>query len=158
MNHNDELRVPSDAEIQAAASELRQTIALKTGELADRLLDRPEFGTADWKRDRDQRDTPEGRRRLAKWHLTKIRIDRAADIDPIGNVLNARGFGASWDQIGAAYGISTEDAAARWERPATSYIEHFSGTSILPTRETGTSTTETEPTEQRPHNRIERSR
>ncbi|PXX66928.1 hypothetical protein DFR70_103683 [Nocardia tenerifensis] len=158
MDHNDEQPVPTDAEIRAAASELRETIALKSGELADRLLARPEFGTEDWKRDRDQRDTPEGHRRLAHWHLTKLRIDRAADIDPVGNVLNARGFGASWQQIGAAYGISAEDAAARWERSATAYIERYSGTAIIPARETTTSATETETTEDRPRNRIERSR
>ncbi|WP_280410090.1 hypothetical protein [Nocardia brasiliensis] len=133
-------------------------IALKSGELADRLLDRPEFGTTDWKRDREQRGTPEGCRRLAHWHLTKIRIDHAADIEPIGNVLNARRFGASWDQIGAAYGISAEDAAARWEPSATSYTERYDGTAILPERETATNATETDPSQDRPRNQIERSR
>ncbi|WP_433193815.1 hypothetical protein ACQP1G_34220 [Nocardia sp. CA-107356] len=158
MNHNDKNPVPSNAEIDAAARELRATIAIKSAELADRLLARPAYGTPEWERDWDQRNTPEGQRQEADWHLTKLRIDRAADVDPLGNALNARDFGATWEQIGGAYGITAADAADRWDRTASAYIESYSGTSTSPRRETNTTATEPEQAEDRPRRRIERSR
>ncbi|MFC9434007.1 hypothetical protein [Nocardia sp. NPDC057030] len=156
MNHNNEQYSPSDAEIAAAAYELRAAIALKTSALADGLLGRPQWGTTEWEREWSQRDTAEGQARSAQWHLTKIRIERAADVDPLGNVINARIFGADWDQIGAAYGISATEAESRWDQQATDYTEYLD---TIPTE------TKPQPAHQKPspiqdrrRTRIERGR
>ncbi|QIS02339.1 hypothetical protein F5X71_08390 [Nocardia brasiliensis] len=159
MNRDDNPQPgPRYAEIETAARELRETIALETGRLADRLLGRPEFGSAQWQLEWDQRGTPEGRRRQVDWYLVKIRIDAAAGLDPHGNAVNARGFGASWAEIGDAYGISAEGAAERWERAATDFIERYRGTALLPECETPPTPTQVEPGKERPNIGIERSR
>ncbi|MGW4849123.1 hypothetical protein [Nocardia brasiliensis] len=132
-------------------------IKIKTAELADQLLDRPEFGTPEWERDWDRRDTPEGQQRQAQWHLTKIRIERAADVDPVGDVINARVFGASWDQIGAAYGISATDASDRWDRSTTDYLKYLID-ETRPQPNPAPAHQDPAPAAERPRNRIERSR
>lgn len=156
MDHNTEQHSPSDAEIDAAARELRAAIALKTSELADGLLHRPQWGSTEWEREWSQRDTAEGQARSAQWHLTKIRIERAADVDPLGNVINARVFGADWDQIGAAYGISATEAESRWDQQATGYAEHLD---TIPAQ-TNPPPAQQDPllSQDRPRPRIERSR
>ncbi|WP_052281252.1 hypothetical protein [Nocardia vulneris] len=156
MDHTPTNPTPSDAEINSAANQLRDLIAIKTSKLADQLLHSPEFGTPEWEQEWNQRDTPEGQQRQAKWHLTKIRIQRAADIDPLGNVINARVFGADWDQIGAAYGIDATDAADRWNRACSGYVERLDAIRSQANPEPAQQ--DPAPSLDRPRNRIERSR
>jgi hypothetical protein len=104
----------SNTDIRLAADDLREHMSLRLGELADKLLGRPEFGTPEWMEDRRTQYTPEGQERLKLWHLTKIRICAVADVEPVGDVINARKVGASWDEIGAACEMTAQAAADRW--------------------------------------------
>jgi hypothetical protein len=105
-----------DPAVRDAAAELRETITLKLGELADRTLRRPRPGTAQWEAFFAERDTADGLAEAAEWHLTKLRIARVADVDATGSVIGARRRGATWKQIGAACGISRQAAHDRWSR------------------------------------------
>lgn len=108
----------SEAEISNAAYELRAAIAEKVGDLADQILGRPEIGSPEWKAEWDaQQANPERATASSReWHLVKLRICRAADVDMTGNVMNARRFGASWADIGEACGTSRQAAHERWSR------------------------------------------
>ena len=105
-------------EIQAAAGTLREAISVKLGGLADQVLGRPEFGSSEWTTEWKQRDSPLGRARLKEWHLVKMQIARAAGTDQTGDVINARGCGASWAEIGQACGITRQAAHDRWAKLA----------------------------------------
>jgi hypothetical protein len=104
-----------DRAVRAAASELQEAMALKCGDLADRIMGRPELGTAAWLVEHGQRGTPEGKQRLAEWYLVKMRIYIAAGLDPTGSAINARKAGASWDAIGDACDMTSQAAQDRWE-------------------------------------------
>jgi hypothetical protein len=103
-----------DRAVQAAGRELSEAMALKCGELADRVLGRPELGTPEWVEEHAARDTDAGRQRLQDWHLVKARIYTAAGIDPTGDVLNARKAGATWDAIGDACDMTGQSAHDCW--------------------------------------------
>lgn len=103
-----------DQAIQAAADDLAMDISMQCGQLADRILGRPGPGTPEWVAAHTLRNTPEGRRELQAWHLVKIRIRTAVDINPTGDVVNAALLGASWEEIGSACGISGAAARSRW--------------------------------------------
>lgn len=105
-----------DERIKAAADELKEAIALKLGELADRLLERPEFGTPEWVDWWGNKDTPAGNARRREWHLVKLQISREAGVDQTGNAINARHCGASWEEIGQACGITRQAAHDRWAK------------------------------------------
>lgn len=103
-------------DISGAAHQLRETIALRCGDLADKLLDLPEAGTPEWVEQYQQRDTPEGQARLREWHLVKMRICREADVDQTGDALNAKKAGATWQDIADACGITRQAAYDRWAK------------------------------------------
>jgi hypothetical protein len=106
----------TDQVISKAANELTDTIALALGKLADQILGRPEFGSPEWSAWLGTRNTPEGQAGTREWHLVKLRISREAKVDPTGDVINARKFGATWAQIGEACGMTRQGAQDRWAK------------------------------------------
>src|SRR5260370_485504 len=103
-----------DERITTAANELREAVAMRLGELADRLLERPAFGTPEWHAWWEAKDTPQGDARRRDWHLAKLRIARTAGVDLTGDVLGAHSVGASWEDIGEVCGITRDAARERW--------------------------------------------
>lgn len=105
-----------DEQIRRAASKLQERIGLTLGDLADEILGRPAIGSPEWRQEWETRETEAGRERLREWHLLKIRICRAADVSPTGDVLNARKQGATWQQIADACGMTRQAAHDRWAK------------------------------------------
>ncbi len=99
--------------VEVAAAELCDVIAANLARLANGICGRPVAGSPEWLADRE---VPAGLRasRLREWHLVKIAICVAADVGPVGDVINARLYGASWQQIGDALGVSRQAAHERW--------------------------------------------
>lgn len=104
--------------VEAQANELREMIAMKLGDLADELLERPAWGTPEWlaRTEGLQRDEKARKAWHSTWHLAKIQISREAGIDPTGDVINARKYGATWQSIADACGFSRQRAYERWSR------------------------------------------
>jgi hypothetical protein len=105
-----------DDDVTRAADELRTIITRECGRLADEILGRPELGSDEWISEQGTQGTPEGQARLREWQLTKVRIYRAADVDPTGAVINARENGATWQDIGDACGMARQSAFERWAK------------------------------------------
>lgn len=105
-----------ETEIAAAADDLYETMARRCAELADQILGRPKVGTDAWKAEHATKDTPEGQAKIVEWHLLKIQIYRRARVNPIGDVVNARQRGASWQAIADVCGISRQAAFDRWSK------------------------------------------
>lgn len=107
-----------DTAVQAAADTAKEAIALLLGQLADRVLGRPEHVSDEWlAQARRERDDPELKRaRAREWHLTKMAIERALGLDHTGNAINARRNGASWQSIADACGITRQAAHDRWAK------------------------------------------
>jgi hypothetical protein len=122
-DYDEQAALDLDHAVRAAASELQEAMALKCGDLADRILGRPELGTDAWVREHAERDTPAGQQRLCEWHLVKMRISTAAGLDPTGDVLNARKLGATWDVIGDACDMTGQAAQTCWAQ----YADDFAG-------------------------------
>jgi hypothetical protein len=101
--------------VAAAVEKLSEFVALRCGELADEVLGRPVFGSEEWLRSRE-RPEEEQRETLREWHLVKVGIKVGAGIDPVGDVVNARRAGASWELVGQAAGMSRQAAHERWAR------------------------------------------
>ncbi|QBS43849.1 hypothetical protein [Nocardia sp. CS682] len=108
----------SDAEITVlirdAAEVLRDEMRRTCSRLADEILDRPAFGSPEWFEQWHARDTPEGRRRLADEHLTKMRIYTAAGVDCTGDAINAQAMGASNDEMAEVCGLTSDAVIAKW--------------------------------------------
>lgn len=100
--------------VRGASQELAKTVALKLGDLADEILDRPQPGTDAWLEERATRNTAAGRQRTQEWHLVKMEIQREAGLNQTGDVMNARAAGATWEAIGQACGMTAKDAEGRW--------------------------------------------
>lgn len=102
--------------ISSAAYDLRDTISLKLGDLADAILDRPAAGTPEWEREQRGRQQlePWALARIREWHLTKIAIAVEARLDPTGDVINARSWGATWQAIADRTGTTKQAAYDRW--------------------------------------------
>lgn len=134
MNEDVEI---SDDDIQDAAHELEDIIARTLGDLANRILGRPELGTDDWHADQRRAQDDPGYRaqRDIAWYLTKLRIARAAGTKQTGSALNARKAGATWTQIGEACGISKQAAYDRWASQLVvmldDYAQHIVGQARL---------------------------
>lgn len=112
---------PSQSQIEQAARELTETIVVKLAELADDLIGHPKFGTDEWIAEHKRRKSQGAEvamARLREWHLVKIRIARAAGVDPTGDAINARKHGASWAHIGEACGTTRQAAFDRWGKYA----------------------------------------
>lgn len=99
-------------EISNAARLLEHEITMRVGQFADEIMARS--GRLLRYADDPERE----RRRLRDWHLVKIRIRRTANLDPTGDVINARRFGASWQSIGDACWITRQAAHDRWHAAA----------------------------------------
>jgi hypothetical protein len=102
--------------ITTQANALREMIALKLGDLADELLGRPELGSPEWMAQTELIKNDEKARNAwhAEWHLLKLRIGKEAGVDLLGNVVNARKYRATWQEIGDACGITRQAAYDRW--------------------------------------------
>jgi hypothetical protein len=99
--------------IRDAAIALHEAIALKLGDLADLVLGRPELGSPEWLAERLDEDRKD--QRLREWHLTKMAIRReAGELSQVGDVLNARSAGATWEAIGEACGMTASAAEEKW--------------------------------------------
>lgn len=111
----------TEQQITAAAEQLTDTIALKLADLADELLGRPAIGSNEWlTQDQHMRENPSERAAsLREWHLTKLAIVRKAGASPVGDVINAREAGASWQAIAGIYGVSRQAAYDRWAKYCT---------------------------------------
>ncbi|MCP2326136.1 hypothetical protein HDA40_004643 [Hamadaea flava] len=78
---------------------------------ADRILGpRPLPGTPDWEAEQGdpaiQRDIATG--------LLQLRIELALGLDPFGTVLGLRRWGATWELVARAAGVSRQAAHERW--------------------------------------------
>lgn len=113
----------TDNDIAQAAQDLTETVALKLGDLADDLLERPATGSDEWVRQwqylKEHPDEQAAHHR--EWQLTKLAIARKAGVDPTGIVINLRQTGASWQTIADIYGISRQAAYERWSKHVTNY-------------------------------------
>jgi aconitase B len=107
--------------ITEAADKLRDAISLECGRLADQILGRPEFGSPEWLAEAEvlKADDEAKRAAVREWHLVKIRILHAAELNPTGDVMNARMRGATWQAIGDACGTSRQAAHDRWAQLTT---------------------------------------
>lgn len=107
-------------DISAAADELTSEIADKLGDLAAKLLGRPEAGTSEWVTEQHARKNHEqwALDNTRDWHLVKIAIMVAANIDPTGAAINAKVYGATWQDIADQCGISRQAAHDRWHEAA----------------------------------------
>ncbi len=99
--------------MEAAVEELREVIAATVARLANGVCGRPGVGSPQWLA---EREAPAGVRaqKLREWHLLKITLCVAADVGLAGEVINARLYGASWQQVGDALGVSRQAAHERW--------------------------------------------
>ncbi len=100
-------------DIRRAAAELKDVLILRVGTLADELLGLPEAGTEEWVR-LQRRPEAERRADARQWHLVKMAIETEVGIDPVGDIVNARRAGATWEQVGEACGITRQAAHERW--------------------------------------------
>lgn len=106
-----------EAAISKAVDEVTDVVADTVGRLADEVLGRPEFGTSEWREQREAtRGKAERQARLREWHLVKIRIERGAKVSMTGDVLGARENGASWADIAEACGTSRQAAHERFAK------------------------------------------
>lgn len=114
----DKLReLDGDEAITEAGRLADEAIFAVVGQLADCILGRPAFGDNDrvaWLRAQAELSEAEQHQALRKWHLVKIRICCAADLDATGDVLNAYRYGAAWDQIAEAAGLTVEQVKDCW--------------------------------------------
>ena len=101
------LSVPVDrgvATVQTGAVELVQRAA-------EQLLDpRPVPGTPEWA----QADPDALVERDIAWQLLCLRIALASGVDPVGFLVGLRRWGATWQLIGAAAGMSRQAAHEKW--------------------------------------------
>lgn len=109
--------VSAEEAIAVATDVAREAAGHVVGTLATRILGRPEITDdtyVEWAR--AERELPQAERdqHSAEWHLVKLQICRGLGLDPIGDVLNARRFGASWQVIADACGITRQVAEDRW--------------------------------------------
>lgn len=103
--------------IMVASDVAREAAGFVIGTLATRILGRPEVtddGYLEWHRAEQELPQAERAQHSAEWHLVKLQICRELGLDPIGDVLNARRFGASWQAIADACGITRQAAHDRW--------------------------------------------
>lgn len=107
---------PDESALAAAAAELDGVIARTLDELADRLLDRPAVGSPAWYRclHHQQQHPESGQVNEQDWQLVKLRISTRAGTNPATLVGAARAVGASWHDIAAACGLTTQAAYRRW--------------------------------------------
>jgi hypothetical protein len=112
---------PADQAITEAVDKLRDAISREVGNLADKLLGRPEFGSPEWVVAAEvlRADDEAKRAHVREWHLVKIRILHAAELNPTGDVMNARMRGATWQAIADACGITRQAAHDRWAQLTT---------------------------------------
>jgi hypothetical protein len=105
-----------DDAIEGAAYELRGAISAKLADLADLIMERPELGSDEWQRKEHARieQEPEAMNEQQQWHLIKIQIAHRAKLDPTGDVINAKRYGATWQTIADTCGISRQAAFDRW--------------------------------------------
>lgn len=123
----------TDERIADAAAQLDNTLALKLGDLADELLERPATGSDEWVRQWQYlQDHPEERAaHQREWQLVKLQIARKAGVDPTGVVINLRQTGASWADIAEVYGISRQAAYDRWSKHVANYNHYRTETERL---------------------------
>lgn len=108
----------TEREISSAAEELTSMIAVKLGDLADHIMGRPESGSAEWIAwyEANKNNEPWALNITRDWHLTKLAIARQAGTSPVGDVINAREYGATWQAIADVYGVSRQAAYDRWAK------------------------------------------
>lgn len=108
------------SEAVAVATDIaREASDYVIGTLANRILGRPEVSEDGYlERARAEQALPQAERDQlsAAWHLVKLQICRELGLDPIGDVVNARRFGASWQAIADACGITRQAAHDRWAK------------------------------------------
>lgn len=99
-----------------AAVDLNGAIAEKLGDLADELLERPTPGTnaAVTYNEARKNGEPWALDSARDWHLTKIMIAVQAGIDPTGDAVNAKRYGATWQQVADTCGVTRQAAYDRW--------------------------------------------
>ena len=59
------------------------------------------------------------------WQLACLRIELAADWEPIETVVSLRRFGATWAVIGAAAGMTRQSAHERWHAPTLAVLDRY---------------------------------
>jgi hypothetical protein len=116
MAESENTEGPAEQAITEAAEKLRDAISMECGRLADEILGRPEFGTAEWLATHSEYELAAAR---LEWHLVRIRILHVAGVSPTGDVMNARLYGATWQAIAGACGTTRQAAHDRWAKLAT---------------------------------------
>ncbi|MCW0213993.1 MAG: hypothetical protein OJJ54_11600 [Pseudonocardia sp.] len=110
-------------DVTAAAAAARDAATLEAGRQADRLVGTPPRpGTPEWEAE-EGTGLPALRERA--WQLVQLRMDLAAGLDPIGNLIALRRAGATWELIGKAAGVSRQSAHERWSARVTGVLDHY---------------------------------
>lgn len=102
-----------ERDVVGAAEELGAVIAGELARLANGICGRPSAGSSEWLAEREEPAELQAAK-SRDWHLVKIAICVAAGVGPTGDVINARLYGASWQQIGNALGVTRQAAHERW--------------------------------------------
>jgi hypothetical protein len=110
-------------DVTAAAAAARDAATLEAGRQADRLVGTPPRpGTPEWEAE-EGTELPALRERA--WQLVQLRMDLAAGLDPIGNLISLRRGGATWELIGRAAGVSRQSAHERWSARVTEVLDRY---------------------------------
>ncbi|MCU1629915.1 MAG: hypothetical protein JWP64_4864 [Pseudonocardia sp.] len=110
-------------DVTAAAAAARDAATLEAGRQADRLVGPPlRPGSPEWEAE-EGTELPALRERA--WQLVQLRMDLAAGLDPIGNLIALRRGGATWELIGKAAGVSRQSAHERWSARVTEVLDRY---------------------------------
>jgi hypothetical protein len=117
------LAVALGADVSAAAVAATNAALNEATRQADLLTGgRPVPGSQRWE---DERAGPEGAQRELAAQIVEFRIALKVGIDPLGNVVGLRRWGATWELIAKAAGISRQAAHERWGRAVRRVLDPY---------------------------------
>lgn len=114
--HHDWARMSRDDALDLAEREAYGEIAMTIDGYVNRIQRHLEPGTPGvttegLRADLQRQST---RRARAEWCLTRLQLSHRLGMDVLADVISAKGYGATWDAIGKAVGITAAEAEARW--------------------------------------------
>lgn len=107
-----------EAALELAVKEAQTEITQVISAYASRIMGHLRVGTPgvtldDFKADLERQSSTSHR---AEWCLTRLRLCQRLGMDLAGDVLNARQFGASWEDIADAAEVTPAEARTRWDQ------------------------------------------
>lgn len=109
--------------VEDAARSAQTAAVIEANRQASLLVgDSPVPGTREWEQDQA---TGLGVERQRAWQLLNLRIQLAAGLDPVEEVVMLRRMGATWATIGRAAGMTRQSAHERWGHRVLNVLDRY---------------------------------